>query len=191
VLIVDLATRAAWANDPAFLEVRTLVQRHPQRYSVRFIVFDQLAALVSAAVAEEEGGGGGGGDAQLDVGAEALNMFRPCSGVRLFVPLLLRAATQRFLYLDYDTVTLCDIRRLAAQFGAFAPGAALGLAREDPTGGALWDSWYTSRGLPTAIPGGLNAGVLLADIGALRREFGSLAAYLRAVLGAGAATRRW
>ena len=182
VLIVDLATRAAWANDPAFLDVRALVQRHPQRYSVRFIVADQLAALVSAALAEE-GGGGGGDGAQLDVSDEALNMFRPCSGVRLFMPLVLGALTQRFVYLDYDTVTLCDIRRLAAQFDAFGEGGALGLAREDPTGGALWDSWYASRGLPTAVPGGLNAGVLLVHIGALRREFGSLTGYLRAVLG--------
>ena len=179
MLIVDLATRAAWANDAAFQEVRTLVQRHPLRYSVRFIVFDQVAALVSAAVVEEAGAAAA---AALDVGAEALNMFRPCSGVRLFVPLLLAALTPRFLYLDYDTVTLCDVRRLAAAFSAFAPRAALGLAREDPTG-ALWDGWYTRLGLPTAVPGGVNAGVLLVDSAALAREFGGLAPYLRAVLG--------
>jgi hypothetical protein len=46
----------------------------------------------------------------------------------------------------------------------------------------LWDGWSTRLGLPTAVPGGVNAGVLLVDCGALAREFGGLAPYLRTVL---------
>ena len=46
----------------------------------------------------------------------------------------------RDVYLDIDTVALCDTARLGAVFDAFEGAACFGFAGEDPSGGK-WPTW--------------------------------------------------
>lgn len=152
----------------SFLEVRNLVRRYPSRYSLELLTEAAFIGLVDAAVREE-----GATFESIGFSASFFNVFGRCSGARLFIPLAFAAISSRVIYLDYDTVTLCDIRRLAALFDKFLPGAAIGAASEDPTGGHFV-TWYVEKKLPVPLPGGLNAGIILFDLAHLRNTLGLL-----------------
>lgn len=161
-------TWRAWNSSESFLEVRTLIRRYPSRYSLELLTEAVFIGLVEAAVREE------GADLKsIGFSASFFNIFGHCAGARLFVPLAFAATSPRVIYLDYDTVTLCDIRRLAGLFDTFLPDAALGVAYEDPTRGHF-ETWYSEKKLPVAVPGGLNDGVILFELEHLRSTLGLL-----------------
>jgi lipopolysaccharide biosynthesis glycosyltransferase len=180
-LVVDSVTQQAWDSGHAvFAEIRALVEWHPQRYVLHFVNADSLATGVAEAIAEEAAANPGAAGGAGAAGTVNINMFAKCSGARLYLPLVLRHLP-RVIYLDYDTVTLCDIVRLDDEFDRFAPGAALGMVLEDPTGGRWADGWYTRHNLPV-VQGGANAGVFLFDVQRLRNATGSLTAYWTTVV---------
>jgi len=99
------------------------------------------------------------------------NIFKNCASSRLKLPFLLdELGIRRAIYLDWDTVVLCDLSLLWAEFERFAAaGAAVGFAQSDPTGVSGLDhyrDWDLPRH-PTA--GSVNSGVMLVDVPALMR----------------------
>ena len=99
------------------------------------------------------------------------NIFKNCASSRLKLPFLLAdLGIARAIYLDWDTIVLCDLSLLWAEFDRFAAaGAAVGFAQSDPTGVSGLDhyrDWDLPRH-PTA--GSVNSGVMLVDVAALMR----------------------
>ena len=184
-IFTDAATTRAWRrSDPMFLEVRAILARHPARYSVRMLCVDDLDDLARAGFeAEAAGAPAVAALPELTRAVQAAVSFDStrfrCAAARLLSPLVLRDL-QRYIYLDYDTVTLCDIRRLQAVFASFPSAAALGLGSEFPSP-AVRGGYYSVYSIPTGVPNGVNSGVILFDLPRLRRAFGSLLAYTTAL----------
>ena len=192
-IFTDAATERAWrGNAPHFRELRTLLARGGARYSLRMLSVSDLDDVARRGFeAEAEAAGEGVGAlpewtraAQAQVALDSTR-YR-CAAARLLSPPVLRDLP-RYLYLDYDTITLCDIRRLAGEFARFSQGAALGLASEFPQP-SVRGGYYSVNGLPTGVPNGVNSGVILFDLPALRTAFGSLQAFtetLASIIAAG------
>jgi hypothetical protein len=90
------------------------------------------------------------------------HLFRKCSGGRLQLMRQLQDVP-RVLYIDWDTVVLCDLAsRWDALFdGMAASDAGFAMAPEGLiSSSGDRSSWYLRHGLPTGIPGGYNAGVV-------------------------------
>jgi lipopolysaccharide biosynthesis glycosyltransferase len=170
-LLVDHETAESWSSSSEFLEVRALVERYSWRYSVELIEEAVIADRVMVTLRAE---GGSGVYSQKEI-SDMFNFFARCACIRLFLPLLF-PDIPRLIYLDYDTVALCDIRRLDSQFDTFSQGAAIAMAGEEPSGGHS-SSWYTEKRLPVAIPGGFNSGVILFNTPRLRTTLGLPAFY--------------
>lgn len=117
-----------------------------------------------------------------DAAAIGTGLFRYCSTARLklpFVPALANAS--RLLYIDYDSVVLCDLALLWDGF-EWPPGALMAATDEMAHRGQL--SMY--RNMAAAFGGiGLNAGVLFLHLDrmravGLRRIYAEMAAITRA-----------
>jgi hypothetical protein len=103
------------------------------------------------------------------------DLFRPCATQRLRLPSLLPDHVPLALYLDRDVLVLQDLRPLWRQRLRFSPHHLVALSLEVPDPDR---SYYrmpmhgSSGGRPPAINpwglGGLNSGVMLADLARLR-----------------------
>jgi hypothetical protein len=100
-------------------------------------------------------------------------IFKRCAGTRLKLPFLLaRLGLEKAIYVDWDTVVLCDLSLLWAEFAKFdvRGGAALAFAQTDPSGVSNLDhyrEWNQPRH-PTA--GSINSGVMLVHVGQLMQR---------------------
>jgi lipopolysaccharide biosynthesis glycosyltransferase len=177
IIMTDRSTHNRWlARDDYFREIRTVMERHPKRYSIKFILEDDMDMLIKSVLDSEaqstsEAATNSRARFLASVNSLDINMFARCSGMRLLAPLLFHDL-QHYIYLDFDTITLCDIRRLHALVFSYSPSQAIGLALEDPTRGKWKLSWYTEHNLNVAVPGGFNAGVMLVHVENLRAGFG-------------------
>ena len=185
-VFTDAATERAWRhNAPMFRELRALLARSAARYSLRMLSVSDLDDVARRGYeAEAEAAGEDVGAlpewtraSQAQVSLDSAR-YR-CAAARLLSPAALRDL-ERYIYLDYDTITLCDIRRLAVEFSRFPQGAALGLASEFPSP-TIKGGYYATNGIPTGVPNGLNSGVILFDLPALRAAFGTLHAFTQAL----------
>ena len=95
-------------------------------------------------------------------------IFKNCAAARLKLPFLLGGAVERVLYLDWDTVVVCDLTLLWDEaWPAFAPGQVLGFARADPSNASARDE-SRNQGLPRhPTLGAINSGVMLMHVGRL------------------------
>jgi hypothetical protein len=111
-------------------------------------------------------------------------IFKSCAAARLKFPFFF-ASLARAIYMDWDSVALCDLTELWAAFDApgWGADAVVGMALNDPTGVSSKDLY---RGAPARRPaaGGLSSGVMLWRFDRLRaRGGGALRRYWRAVVG--------
>lgn len=119
-----------------------------------------------------------------DAGAITLGLFRHCSTARLKLPFAPQLANaSRLLYVDYDSVVLCDLALLWDTFDWGGGGALMAATTEMAHVGQ--PSMY--RGMPAAFgaAGGLNAGVLFMHLDRMRavglpRIWAEMAAITRA-----------
>lgn len=178
-VFVDPATERAWReNVPMFRELRTVLAQNQGRYSLRMLSISDIDDMVQLGLEAEFAGGEGGFWKQAIAALESAR-YR-CNSARLLSPAILHRL-ERYIYVDYDTITLCDIQRLASEFERFPASAALGMAPEFPSPNVN-GGWYSQHNLPTGTPNGLNSGVILFNLRALRTVFGSLRSYMRALV---------
>ena len=100
-----------------------------------------------------------------------LNDFKRCATARVYLPLLLPPTVHRIAYLDVDTLLLADPRRLWQHFDLFHANRTLvGFAWETSYADTS-TNWYLKQPTPFPIvpPWGLNSGVMLMDVAAVRR----------------------
>ena len=178
-VFVDPATERAWReNAPMFRELRAVLAQKRERYSLRMLSISDVDDMVQLGL-EAEIAGGAVGEWKQAIAALESTRYR-CNSARLLSPVILHDL-ERYIYVDYDTITLCDVQRLASEFERFPASAALGMASEFPSPNVK-GGWYSRHHLPTGAPNGLNSGVILFNLRALRTVFGSLRAYMRALV---------
>ena len=99
-----------------------------------------------------------------------LNEFKRCATARVYLPLLLPPHVHRIAYLDVDTVLVNDPRRLWRHFDLFTANRTLLAFAWETSYADVKDNWYLKQ--PTAFPfvppWGLNSGVMLMDVAAVR-----------------------
>jgi lipopolysaccharide biosynthesis glycosyltransferase len=103
-------------------------------------------------------------------------MFKNCAASRLKLPFLLaRAGVKRAIYMDWDTISLCDLSTLWDEFGRFSDSAFMGFAPADPTGASELDH-YRMWDLPRhPVYGSVNSGVMLLDVEKVMTRLGGAA----------------
>ena len=174
-LVLDDDTLLDWRDESSgdsdsFRDVKRLLRRNPRHFNVTLWsprdVWREARVTLEA---EARARGGEPPAPRLDQEDLNPNMWKLCAGLRLLYPMAFHSLG-RFVYLDFDTVTLCDLARLGAEFRAFGGASCFGFAGEDPSGGR-WPSWYDANKLPVGTPGGVNTGVMLVDAQKLSRVF--------------------
>lgn len=141
---------------------------------------DDVRGAVDAAVAAAGGSAAPGALRTL-----LLDVFKPCASARLLVPHLLPLPVQRVLWVDWDAAALCNMEQLWRLWddpalgwdtGGGSGGALLGLALNDATGVSDFDVYqgHTGPQPPHPAAGGVNSGVMLWNIAALRAHNGAL-----------------
>ena len=109
-----------------------------------------------------------GGDGQLFPDTA----FKVCAASRLKLPFALGRDVDRLIYLDWDTVLLCDLSRLWEELRRFSPRELFGFALNDPTGLSTKDAYRGSSAIATPPRGGVSSGVMLLNVAALRADGG-------------------
>jgi hypothetical protein len=115
-------------------------------------------------------------------------IFKSCAAARLKFPFYFSGAgggptLARAIYLDWDTVVLCDLTELWGVFDAWGGSAVVGMALNDPSGVSSKDTY---RDTPTKRPaaGGVSSGVMLWRFDRLHDHGGEpLRRYWRALVG--------
>lgn len=88
--------------------------------------------------------------------------FKNCAASRLKLPFLLhQLAISKAIYIDWDTVTLCDLTRLWDEFKAFPTEAFMGFAQSDPTQQSELDHYRVWDQPRHPVHGSINSGVML------------------------------
>ena len=93
------------------------------------------------------------------------HIFKNCAATRIKLPFLLGGKVDRVLYLDWDTVAMCDLTRLWDHWGRFGTQQILGFASADPSGASERDVYRVWDMLRHPTLGAINSGVMLMDIG--------------------------
>lgn len=108
------------------------------------------------------------------------NLWAPCSGARIFLPLLLDSSIDAVAWLDTDALLVDDPRRLWGQFQLHAPSHWLSFTWTNDQPGSK--GWYQSVNTshPWPKPYGINAGVMLMNLSKARSWH---ADYFRTVVG--------
>lgn len=111
-------------------------------------------------------------------------IFKSCAAARLKFPFFF-SQVDRALYIDWDSVVLCDLTELwDAGAGAWGDGAVVGMGLNDPTGGASSKDMYRDAPAKRPAGGGLSSGVMMWRFDRLRERGGEpLRRYWRAVVG--------
>lgn len=95
------------------------------------------------------------------------HIFKNCAASRLKLPFLLGGVVERVIYLDWDSVCMCDLTRLWDEWDRFSPTATLGFANADPSQVSERDT-YREWNMPRHMTlGSINSGVMLMHIGRL------------------------
>jgi hypothetical protein len=147
-LVMDNATAREWAESGVgsgagagvgpFSGAVTLLRRHPQLFEASLYAPEEVWRMARRGLQAEasERGLDASPFSEADVDE---NAWKRCAGLRMLFPMAF-VELERFVYLDYDTVALCDAARLGAVFDAFEGAACFGFAGEDPSGGK-WPTW--------------------------------------------------
>jgi hypothetical protein len=113
------------------------------------------------------------------------NGFKFCSPLRLKSPFALGRDVKRLIYLDIDTIVLCDLEQLWETFDTWAEGVWFSVGSGSPKKDFLLDEMNQDKHLhrsPEFAVGGMNAGVLLISLERMRSEPGGLADYWNEVV---------
>lgn len=95
------------------------------------------------------------------------NMYRPCSTLRLFMPLGLPKEVKKVIYIDTDSVLVGPLWKLWEEFTKFDHKARLGMSLES----FHTNGWYDEHPeIPVPVKHGLNAGVLLMNVAKIRSD---------------------
>jgi hypothetical protein len=115
-------------------------------------------------------------------------IFKNCAASRLKLPFLLASlGVSRAMYMDWDSVVLCDLTRIWDGFARFPPPAIMAFAPADPTGASELDH-YRMWDLPRhPTIGSINSGVMLLRVPALMAVAGVYWAEVVAILEEGLA----
>ena len=96
------------------------------------------------------------------------HIFKNCAASRIKLPFLLGGLVDRVLYLDWDSVALCDLVRLWDMWKSPRvtqhPNAIIGFAHNDPSGVSDRDT-YRIWNLTRPPQGSINSGVMLMHLG--------------------------
>jgi hypothetical protein len=116
------------------------------------------------------------------------HIFKNCAASRLKLPFLLGARVERLLYLDWDSVAMCDLTRLWdtqwARFAHDAPDAVLGFAPADPSGVSERDTYRVWDQPRHPTLGSINSGMMLMHVARLAaRDFAGARAFWAACAG--------
>lgn len=173
-LVMDKETTTEWkrsiedGSDGPFRDTAKLWQRHENLFQISLYSPEDIWRQAQRAFEDEASRNGLKASSFSETDIDE-NAWKRCAALRLIFPMAF-AFLHHFIYLDFDTVTLCSIDRLGAFFDKFDKKACFGFASEDPSGGG-WPTWYTSMSLPVGIPGGVNTGVMLVDSHKLSYQF--------------------
>ena len=147
-LVMDELSASEWASATTegaegggagpFADSATLLRRHPKLFEVTTYSPEEVWRMAKRGLQAEarERGLDEPPFSEADVDE---NAWKRCAGLRLLFPIAF-AGLGRFVYLDFDTVTMCDAARFGELFDEFEGAACLGFAGEDPSGGK-WPSW--------------------------------------------------
>lgn len=95
------------------------------------------------------------------------NMYRPCSTLRLFMPLFLPKSVPRVIYMDTDSIAIGPLSKLWDEFKEFGPETRFGMSLES----VVENGWYDSHPeIPVPVEHGVNAGILLMDVSRIRAD---------------------
>ena len=97
------------------------------------------------------------------------HIFKNCAASRVKLPFLLGGKVDRILYMDWDTVAMCDLTGLWEQWAHFSKEQILGFARFDPSGVSPRDI-YREWKLDSPADGAVNSGVMLMHIGKMHAD---------------------
>lgn len=147
-------------------DVSRYIKRNPNLQLTTYTIDDMDRAAAAAGV--------------FNVTEVPHHVFKSCSASRLKLPFLLKDVP-RALYIDWDSVTTCDVALFwdlwaepsmgwAPETGAVGPGvgtALFGMALNDPTGVSTKDT-YRENIETRPRNGGVGAGVMMWNFAALR-----------------------
>ena len=99
-----------------------------------------------------------------------LNEFKRCATARVYLPLLLPTTVQKVVYMDVDTLLLGDPRRVWQHFDLFHSNRTLVAFAWETSYADISTNWYLKQPtvFPFVAPWGLNSGVMLMDVSAVR-----------------------
>jgi hypothetical protein len=98
------------------------------------------------------------------------HIFKNCAASRLKLPFLLGGIVDRIIYLDWDSVCMCDLTRLWDEWKRFSLTATLGFAHADPSQASERDTYRVWDQPRHPTLGSINSGVMLMHIGRLHAD---------------------
>ena len=98
------------------------------------------------------------------------HIFKNCAASRLKLPFLLGGLVERVIYLDWDSVCMCDLTRLWDEWKRFSLTATLGFAHADPSQASERDTYRVWDQPRHPTLGSINSGVMLMHIGRLHAD---------------------